>query len=379
MTTAIKTDLDFENNEIKNVRMDNRDTVPTAAKGGFYFNTKNNNFYFSDGTTFFPLLKLATDAEITAGTSTAKAVSVKQLATEIEKIITDVALQGTPKAPTATTGTNTTQIATTAFVQQEITSAISGAITYRGNWNTTDATDFSGLNAFLPIKRGNGFRCTGNGCTIGGIEYKADDFIIFNQDCSANIASAMIDKYDHTLSDDVVLKDTEQSLTNKIINALNNTISNLSISAFKAGEVVTSAANGSNKLITSGGVYTAITNKANLASPTFTGMPKAPTATTGTNTTQIATTAFVQQEINAKTTVNVVTALNPVLTVSNGKCEWTISHNLNSENLQIQIFETTEKTQVIADIKILSATQIKVTLNSSVNIIAEKFKAIIMG
>ena len=36
-----------------------------------------------------------------------------------------------------------------------------------------------------------------------------------------------------------------------------------------------------------------ITNKANLASPTFTGTPAAPTASSGTNTTQIATTAFV--------------------------------------------------------------------------------------
>lgn len=36
------------------------------------------------------------------------------------------------------------------------------------------------------------------------------------------------------------------------------------------------------------------TSKANLASPTFTGTPKAPTAADGTNTTQIATTAFVQ-------------------------------------------------------------------------------------
>lgn len=34
--------------------------------------------------------------------------------------------------------------------------------------------------------------------------------------------------------------------------------------------------------------------KANLASPTFTGTPAAPTAAAGTNTTQVATTAFVQ-------------------------------------------------------------------------------------
>lgn len=40
-------------------------------------------------------------------------------------------------------------------------------------------------------------------------------------------------------------------------------------------------------------------DKAPLASPTFTGAPAADTAATGTDTTQLATTAFVQQEINA--------------------------------------------------------------------------------
>ena len=39
------------------------------------------------------------------------------------------------------------------------------------------------------------------------------------------------------------------------------------------------------------------TSKANLASPTFTGTPKAPTAAAGTKTTQIATTAFVDTAI----------------------------------------------------------------------------------
>ena len=46
-----------------------------------------------------------------------------------------------------------------------------------------------------------------------------------------------------------------------------------------------------------------ITGKANLASPTFTGTPAAPTASQGTNTTQLATTAFVNAEIAADTAV----------------------------------------------------------------------------
>jgi len=45
-------------------------------------------------------------------------------------------------------------------------------------------------------------------------------------------------------------------------------------------------------------VHPTDTSRAPLASPTFTGTPKAPRAATGTNTTQIASTSFVQQELN---------------------------------------------------------------------------------
>ena len=44
---------------------------------------------------------------------------------------------------------------------------------------------------------------------------------------------------------------------------------------------------------------TALALKANLLGPTFTGVPAAPTANSGTNTTQIATTAFVNAEVAA--------------------------------------------------------------------------------
>ena len=40
-------------------------------------------------------------------------------------------------------------------------------------------------------------------------------------------------------------------------------------------------------------IQTAVNSKANIASPALTGTPTAPTAAAGTNTTQIATTAFV--------------------------------------------------------------------------------------
>lgn len=49
---------------------------------------------------------------------------------------------------------------------------------------------------------------------------------------------------------------------------------------------------------------TSISTKADLASPTFTGTPKAPTAAAGTNTTQLATTAFVGTAISNYTIPN---------------------------------------------------------------------------
>ena len=48
-------------------------------------------------------------------------------------------------------------------------------------------------------------------------------------------------------------------------------------------------------------IASAISSKADTASPTFTGTPAAPTATTGSNTTQIATTAYVKGELDALT------------------------------------------------------------------------------
>jgi hypothetical protein len=48
-------------------------------------------------------------------------------------------------------------------------------------------------------------------------------------------------------------------------------------------------------------IASAISSKADTASPTFTGTPAAPTASSGSNTTQIATTAFVKAAVDTAT------------------------------------------------------------------------------
>jgi len=126
-------------------------------------------------------------------------------------------LTGTPTAPTATTGNNTTQIATTAFVQ----SAISGA----GSYN--DASVDTHLNRTTAA--------TGEVLSWNGSDY------------------------------DWVARTTFSTLS---------------------GKPTTLSGYG-------------ITDGATIDSPAFTGTPTAPTASGGTNSTQIATTAYVQGEISS--------------------------------------------------------------------------------
>ena len=68
-------------------------------------------------------------------------------------------------------------------------------------------------------------------------------------------------------------------------------------SQFDAGLAGKAASTHGHALSDVSGLEAALSAKAPLASPALTGSPTAPTAASGTNTTQIATTAFVQQEI----------------------------------------------------------------------------------
>ena len=67
----------------------------------------------------------------------------------------------------------------------------------------------------------------------------------------------------------------------------------------KADSATTIAGYGITDAYTKTEVDGLLDDKADLASPTFTGTPSAPTATAGTNTTQIATTAFVKTACDA--------------------------------------------------------------------------------
>jgi hypothetical protein len=109
-------------------------------------------------------------------------------------------------------------------------------------------------------------------------------------------------------------------------------------------------------------IQTAIATKADLASPTFTGTPLAPTASAGTSTTQLATTAFVQAAIALLYPVgsiytNATVSTNPATLLGFGT--WTafaagrVMVGFDSGNA---LFDTAEETGGSADAIVVSHT-----------------------
>lgn len=78
---------------------------------------------------------------------------------------------GTPKAPTATAGTNTTQIATTAFVKNAVDTAITGAAAFQGKVDSGSA--ISSLTAYTA----GWYWVVGTAGTYVGEECEAGDMI----------------------------------------------------------------------------------------------------------------------------------------------------------------------------------------------------------
>jgi len=68
-------------------------------------------------------------------------------------------------------------------------------------------------------------------------------------------------------------------------------------------------------------IQTAVATKADINSPALTGTPTSPTASAGTNTTQIATTAFVKNAVDTSAT----TLNTSISTVSAAKADKTIT------------------------------------------------------
>ena len=185
------------------------------------------------------------------------------------------ALTGAPTAPTASSSTNTTQVATTAFVGTAIdnlNTAVQNALNLKAPLASPTLTGTP-----LAPTAGAGTNTTQLATTAFVFEANAGVLARVLANTGA-IANNLVTNYAPLASPALTGTPTAPTASSSV----NNT--QVATTAF-----VGTAIDNLNTAVTN-----ALSLKAPLASPALTGTPTAPNAAVSTNTTQIATTAFVQ-------------------------------------------------------------------------------------
>jgi len=185
----------------------------------------------------------------------ARGISSTQLATTAF-VTSSPLFTGIPEAPTAVPGTATTQIATTAFVTNSV--QLAGVPTAPTAAQGTATTQIA-TTAFVT-----------NSVQLAGIPTAPTAANIANTSQIATTAFVQSQKANIVLTGIPRTTTPDGTILNQIADVLyvDQQIANINLS-----------------------------NKADINSPLFTGIPRAPTAPAGTNNTQIATTGFVRTEI----------------------------------------------------------------------------------
>ena len=237
MAKQVLVDLNLSQNELQNTVIQNLATDPASGKAGqIYYNTALSKYKYYDGSTWNP---------IGEGAGTVTSVGVSNATNG------GLTISGSP-----------------------ITS--SGTISVGHSNVLTNAQTTSGI---YPIKIDKNGHISEYGTALGTATTSADGLIpAFS---SANKSSTKV------ASSDYVWDPT----LGKYAQLPSTAFSDTTYTDGTAGYVLKAKEDKDGNQID--------TTYAKLASPTFTGTPKAPTATAGTNTTQIATTAFVQTAVSS--------------------------------------------------------------------------------
>ena len=233
-------------------------------------------------------------------------------------LVASPAFTGTPTAPTAATGTNNTQLATTAFVDAAISSIGIGVTSFEGRTGavTLQANDISAAGGLInPNVALTGIptaptAAPGNSSTQLATTAFVTAAIIAGSVTTFNGRSGAVTLAAADISGAGGALLASPSFTGVPVAptaAPGTNTTQLATCAFVTSALTTQAANSVTSFNGRQGVVTLTTaditgaGGAPIASPNFTGTPSVPTATAGTSTTQAASTAFVMAAIAAST------------------------------------------------------------------------------
>ena len=294
------------------------------AEGELGINTTTNQFKIGNGSTAWNSLSYAPLSGTVAQLDAIEDVTITSAANgDLLKwngsawvnasgyaLLASPTLTGIPAAPTAAANTNTTQIATTAFVTGAVTDLIGGA---PGALNTLnelaeaigdDASYAAGITTALGLKAPLASPTFTGTVTVptpvSNTDASTKVYVDSTASTTASAAATALTNHEadttniHGIADTSILVTTTgtQTLTNKTITTPAGLVKgdvglgNVDNTADTAKPVSTAQ-------------QTALDLKANLASPTFTGTPTLPTGTiavtqtAANNSTAVATTAYV--------------------------------------------------------------------------------------
>jgi hypothetical protein len=296
----------------------------TAIDGISQWNVGDTIIY--DGTTWDKIDGIANEVLSVAGRTGVVTLAVADVSGAAP--LASPALTGTPTAPTATAGTNTTQLATTAFVAAAVTggAGVTSVIGYTGAVTLANLVTGGVAPLASPALTGTPTAPTGtlgdNSTTLATTAFAdavRSAFVTVSVAGSSNVtltqaqyAAAIINLTGAITANIQVIVPTASNawiVSNNTSGAFTVTVKTSAGTgiAVTQGKSIDLYCDGTNVL----------TQQTDYASIALTGVSTAPTATAGTNTTQIATTAFVQAQFAATSIVNSVVGVSGTVTLAN--------------------------------------------------------------
>ncbi len=256
-----------------------------------------------------------------------------------------------------------------------------------------------------PVQKGDLF-LVATDQVFAEVPLKAGDYVLFNRAVAeaGDLDSGDFNVIDNTESSDLVHQDAAETLTNKTIDADNNTISNLKMTnlasavADFASTETTDEAKAAAKIASeakvaemiASGVAGVAVDDVTIQKADGTLSVKDAGLTIGKFNTNALQLGASEQQANAKLASKVyvdeaaaalphkVVENNGALTVTGGVATWTITHSLGAD-VVVLIKEVASNDMVIADVKNTSTSTIIKINSSSESIAADTYRATIIG
>lgn len=318
-------------------------TLPVATSSALGGITVNGNHLTINGTTGLlavneastsqkGVIEMATDSEASTGTSETLAVNPKQLATKV-----------------------TANSAITAGTKCKVTYDSKGLVTGGANLTSSDIPDISATYVAVSTKgQANGV------ATLGS---------------DGKVPTAQLPSFVDDVIDSYIVGSTPLASNWLSLSAGGSA---LTPETGKIYVILTTGAYLNKTYRWSGTTYVEISAAPGQATESAAGIAEIATTaevTTGSDDTRIVTPAKLAAKISGMTKKATVT--NPAMTPSGGVCTWSITNTI-SDDAVVMIKEVSSGAEVYTDVTFGSGT-ITVKINSSTNISAGTYKAIIIG